>query len=67
MDKLKEMIKGLNATNKYGSYYQAMNYISYTAIPYANCLNETGEETLYPKNFIRTLDITKSYFGPDAV
>ena len=54
-----------NATNKYSSHYQAMNYISYTATPYANCLNETGEETLYPKNFIRTLDITKSYFGPD--
>ena len=56
-----------NATNKYGSHYRAMNYISYTATPYANCLNETGEETLYPKNFIRTLDITKSYFGPDKI
>ena len=44
-----------------------MNYISYTATPYANCLNEIGEETLYPKNFIRTLDITKSYFGPDKI
>lgn len=54
-----------NASNKYGSHYKAMNYISYTATPYANCLNETGEETLYPKNFIRTLDITNSYFGPD--
>ena len=54
-----------NATNTYGSHYQAMNYISYTATPYANCLNEIGSETLYPSTFIRTLDITKSYFGPD--
>lgn len=54
-----------NATNTYGSHYQAMNYISYTATPYANCLNEIGPETLYPSTFIRTLDITKSYFGPD--
>lgn len=56
-----------NTSNKYRSHYQAMNYISYTATPYANCLNEIGEETLYPKNFIRTLDITKSYFGPDKI
>lgn len=54
-----------NETNKFDSHYQAMNYISYTATPYANCLNEIGDETLYPKNFIRTLDITNSYFGPD--
>lgn len=54
-----------NATNTYGSHYKAMNYISYTATPYANCLNEIGPETLYPSTFIRTLDITKSYFGPD--
>jgi len=53
-----------SATNTYGSHYQAMNYISYTATPYANCLNEIGPETLYPKNFIRTLEITRSYFGP---
>ena len=54
-----------NADNTYDSHYQAMNYISYTATPYANCLNEIGPETLYPSTFIRTLDITKSYFGPD--
>ena len=54
-----------DATNSYGSHYQAMNYISYTATPYANCLNETGKETLYPKNFIRTLINSNSYFGPD--
>ena len=53
-----------NDDNTYTSHYQAMNYISYTATPYANCLNEIGEETLYPKNFIRTLSLTRTYFGP---
>ena len=28
--------------------FQAMNYISYTATPYANVLNESGAESLYP-------------------
>ena len=54
-----------NDDNTYTSHYQAMNYISYTATPYANCLNEIGEETLYPKNFIRTLSLTRAYFGPN--
>ena len=53
-----------DADNSYRSHYQAMNYISYTATPYANCLNERGPETLYPQNFIRTLANSKSYFGP---
>lgn len=51
--------------NTYKSHYQAMNYISYTATPYANCLNEIGPNTLYPTTFIRTLDIANSYFGPE--
>lgn len=51
--------------NTYTGHYQAMNYISYTATPYANCLNESGRDTLYPANFIHTLDVSDSYFGPD--
>ena len=54
-------------TNTYTSGYQAMNYISYTATPYANCLNEKGENTLYPKNFIHTLSVSRSYFGPQML
>ncbi len=53
-----------DANNTYESHYQSMNYISYTATPYANCLNEQGPETLYPSSFIRTLNISRSYFGP---
>lgn len=46
----------------------AVNYIGYTATPYANVLNETpGENSLYPKNFITTLPISNEYFGPQHI
>lgn len=44
--------------------FAAMNYISYTATPYANVLNETSEDTLYPKNFIKLLEPSEDYIGP---
>lgn len=47
--------------------YQAMNYIGYTATPYANILNEAGEDSLYPRNFISTLAVSKEYFGPQQI
>ncbi len=47
--------------------YQAMNYIGYTATPYANILNESSEESLYPRNFISTLAVSKEYFGPQQI
>lgn len=53
--------------NHYTSHYAAMNYISYTATPYANCLNESGKNTLYPKNFIQTLPISLEYFGVEQL
>lgn len=49
------------------SQYLAMNYIGYTATPYANILNEAGEDSLYPKNFITTLAVSKEYFGPQQI
>lgn len=45
----------------------AMNYISYTATPYANFLNESTPESLYPKNFIRSLSPSNEYFGPKQI
>jgi len=45
----------------------AMNYISYTATPYANVLNETSEESLYPKDFIGVLKTSNEYFGPKQI
>ena len=47
--------------------YSAMNYISYTATPYANFLNEAWSESLYPRNFIKTLASPKEYFGPQEI
>ncbi len=47
--------------------YLAMNYIGYTATPYANILNESSLESLYPKNFIATLSVSSEYFGPQQV
>lgn len=47
--------------------YQAMNYISFTATPYANVLNESGEASLYPRNFICSLPESNEYFGARAI
>ena len=47
--------------------YNAMNYIGYTATPYANILNESGRESLYPRNFITTLSVSNEYFGPQQI
>lgn len=47
--------------------YCAMNYIGYTATPYANILNESSEDSLYPRNFISTLSVSKEYFGPQQI
>lgn len=48
--------------------YKAMNYIGYTATPYANILNEPpNKESLYPANFISTLSVSKEYFGPQQI
>lgn len=48
--------------------FQAVNYIGYTATPYANVLNESpGPESLYPSNFIATLTASDEYFGPQQI
>lgn len=49
------------------SQYLAMNYIGYTATPYANILNEPYEDSLYPRSFITTLAVSKEYFGPQQI
>ncbi len=53
--------------NDIDSKYMAMNYIGYTATPYANILNDASLESLYPKNFITTLGVSKEYFGPQQI
>lgn len=42
----------------------AVNYISYTATPYANVLNDASKESLYPSDFILALAISPDYIGP---
>lgn len=49
------------------SKVKSMNYISYTATPYANFLNESGRESLYPRNFIFALQPSNEYFGPQQI
>lgn len=46
---------------------QAMNYISYTATPYANVLNEPPGESLYPKDFVHSLSAPDEYFGINVI
>jgi hypothetical protein len=46
---------------------KTMNYVAYTATPYANVLNEAGDGTLYPHSFIRSLPLNHSYFGPELI
>ncbi|MCP2034147.1 hypothetical protein L1279_001130 [Planomicrobium sp. HSC-17F08] len=59
-----ELVNGKkDSQNKPG----AMNYICYTATPYANVLNEYGEDTLYPKDFIGVLKTSNEYFGPKEI
>ena len=46
---------------------KGMNYISYTATPYANVLNETSTDSLYPKDFIVLLEPSEDYIGSKQI
>ena len=63
-----DLVNGKDAEgNKTNAPFQAMNYISFTATPYANVLNEAYETSLYPKNFISSLPESKEYFGAKVI
>lgn len=49
--------------------FQALNYIAFTATPYANVLNEPPhkKESLYPKDFVMCLPENNSYFGSKVI
>lgn len=65
---IRALVNGKNEKNEdIDSRYLAMNYIGYTATPYANILNEAGEDSLYPRSFITTLAVSKEYFGPQQI
>lgn len=46
---------------------QSMNYISYTATPYSNLLNESTSNSLYPRDFIAVLAVSDEYFGAKQI
>ena len=63
-----DLVNGNNEDgSKSTSPFQSMNYISFTATPYANVLNEAYESSLYPKNFISNLPESKEYFGAKVI
>jgi len=65
---IRALVNGKNEKNEdIDTRYLAMNYIGYTATPYANVLNEAGKDSLYPRNFITTLAVSKEYFGPQQI
>lgn len=60
-------INGLIRELVNNSKVKSVNYISYTATPYANILNETSKESLYPKDFIALLTPSDDYIGPKQI
>lgn len=43
--------------------FGSMNIVGYTGTPYANVLSESHENTLYPKDFIVSIEPSRYYFG----
>lgn len=64
-----EKIKGSYRSHKWrqnlcaGEPYKAINYIAYTATPYATLLNDARRESLFPRDFIVQLRPSKIYIG----
>lgn len=57
-----------NLVNGYnGRKLKAVNYICYTATPYANILNESDSLSLYPKDFVISLIPSADYIGPKQI
>lgn len=62
------LVEGRTYNAKAGaSFYRAMNYVCYTATPYANFLNENYPDSLYPKDFLIALQPSLQYFGPSQI
>ncbi|MEC6749226.1 Z1 domain-containing protein [Marinilactibacillus sp. XAAS-LB27] len=61
----KSLLSLVNGYNK--KEIKAVNYVSYTATPYANVLNESSPESLYPKDFIFSLEPSEDYIGPEQI
>lgn len=64
---VKALTFGQNHQFSMTSPYKCANYIGYTATPYANFLNEANDKSLYPTNFIMTLNSPEEYIGPQQI
>lgn len=64
---IKALVFGQNHQFSISSPYKCSNYIGYTATPYANFLNEANDDSLYPTNFIMTLNSPEEYIGPQQI
>lgn len=63
----KAIVELVNIKANDGQKPLSMNYVSYTATPYANFLNEASEESLYPQDFVAVLNPAKEYFGAKQI
>jgi len=63
----KAIVELVNIQANDGSKPLSMNYVSYTATPYANFLNEASQESLYPRDFVAVLNPAKEYFGAKQI
>lgn len=61
------IVKLVNIQASDSSKPLSMNYISYTATPYANFLNEASVESLYPRDFVAVLNPAREYFGAKQI
>lgn len=66
-NQIKALVFGKNHQFIMSSPYKCANYIGYTATPYANFLNEANDKSLYPTNFIMTLNSPEEYIGPQQI
>ncbi len=48
-------------------YPQAVDYVAFTATPFANVLNESGKDSLFPEDMIYSLPVSSEYFGPQQI
>lgn len=58
------IVEGRDEDGNIQSPYAAMNYVSYTATPYANFLSDGSPESLYPRSFVSLLTPSNNYLGP---
>ena len=62
-----DLVSGNDAKHNKAAGYECMNYVSYTATPYANFLSDGTEAGLFPRNFVTLLNPSNIYLGPKQI